>query len=721
MGGTLQFPPHTCGNGGESVAVRIHATAIRDCSPDEARAVFAEILGPGFEAVPIHEHQGWTWFTTSVWGVSGGDLNKGLCRLARPALQFTTSDGSRWHLTVHGGAHGQEAFLHEFGCFSHPASPDQDDELAAEALNDAPEPIDPDLSFLEDEPEAPARPKTAFDSVAEDFAFVGVPLPEPLYEELRKLPYSQAVNRLRQWQANEIPRSLAGAGIAHDSEAMRRVLLWENITESEHGSDLGNLPRLLSVLGLGGEWDDYVRQAEEAAKQPLSCEYEAEEGNDFQSEHEPPADHARMVLNLVEALPLTAIEGGAVPLPPKKISRLGFPSDACSTWPAPTMAVRVQLPKGAKKPPVETLPEAQGILALGTSDGFEIGFLNRAWFLKSDLVQSVGKKLTQLLVHPPDGTVMEVNFAVENEVPTYQRFRGTVRGEMLWVEQSYPALTHNALAGAIEIAGYERKTKIKTRDEAEAQALEQAARRDNHLHDMQVKRKGLVVAVDFDSGNLAKLLLRLRYRDIWDFGPLEAHEAKQYEERIAMQKKLRRAGAEAARQRAAPHDADVLLKGRHSWYWRSDFQRFDKLDQEQRQTFDGTMTALGFTPVGDLVVKKVRDIMLHVFISNDRTIYGILMGKRAMYMGHEFVSRLSDGSGLTTTTNAMVESKPEQGIYYRSFPGLDPESLYKKHLQGLDRFRTRKAVSPVLLEPTLIGVAQEIELAFERQRQTEDQ
>ena len=36
---------------------------------------------------------GWTWFTTSVWGVSAGDLNRGLCHLARPALQFTTSDG----------------------------------------------------------------------------------------------------------------------------------------------------------------------------------------------------------------------------------------------------------------------------------------------------------------------------------------------------------------------------------------------------------------------------------------------------------------------------------------------------------------------------------------------------------------------------------------------------------------------------------------------------
>ena len=75
------------------VAVRIHVTAVRDCPVEEARDTYTGILGPAFQNVEIHEHGGWTWFMTSVWGVSSTDLNKGLCQLARPALQFTTSDG----------------------------------------------------------------------------------------------------------------------------------------------------------------------------------------------------------------------------------------------------------------------------------------------------------------------------------------------------------------------------------------------------------------------------------------------------------------------------------------------------------------------------------------------------------------------------------------------------------------------------------------------------
>ena len=78
------------------MAYRIHVTAVRDCPIDEVRATFLDILGPGFEQVQVHEHSGWVWFSTSVWGVRAKDLNKGLCRLARPGLQFTTCDGDRW-------------------------------------------------------------------------------------------------------------------------------------------------------------------------------------------------------------------------------------------------------------------------------------------------------------------------------------------------------------------------------------------------------------------------------------------------------------------------------------------------------------------------------------------------------------------------------------------------------------------------------------------------
>src|SRR5262245_24568851 len=103
------------------MAIRIHVTAARECALEEVRAVFARRLGEGFGAVEVREHGGWVWFTTSVWGVGASDLNRGLCELARPALQFTTSDGDRWYLAVHGGPEGPRHFLHEFRYHCRPA------------------------------------------------------------------------------------------------------------------------------------------------------------------------------------------------------------------------------------------------------------------------------------------------------------------------------------------------------------------------------------------------------------------------------------------------------------------------------------------------------------------------------------------------------------------------------------------------------------------------
>ena len=50
---------------------------------------------------------------------------------------------------------------------------------------------------------------------------------------------------------------------------------------------------------------------------------------------------------------------------------------------------------------------------------------------------------------------------------------------------------------------------------------------------------------------------------------------------MEIQRKLRRAGAEAARSK----------RGR---YWRSDFTRLTELEQETREKFDRTLAALGF-------------------------------------------------------------------------------------------------------------------------------
>jgi hypothetical protein len=144
---------------------------------------------PAGDSLDIQEHGGWTWFTTSLRGVSADALNRGLCQLARPALQFTTSDGDRWYLTIHGGPRGQVHFLHEFSYHSHSPDPAEDAEWQArlDAL-DEPIPIDPRLAFLEEERSiAPDRPKAPFDQVAKALEDLGTKIPEELRRSVADL------------------------------------------------------------------------------------------------------------------------------------------------------------------------------------------------------------------------------------------------------------------------------------------------------------------------------------------------------------------------------------------------------------------------------------------------------------------------------------------------------------------------------------------------------
>ena len=691
------------------MATRIHVTAVHSGVLTEVRAVFTDILGTAFEAVPVHEQNGWVWFTTSVWGVKGSDLNAGLCRLALPALQFTTSDDARWHLTVHGGALGREDHLHEFTYFSEPPNPEHDEELAEDARNYAVEPIDPALAFLEDEPETPPRPRMPFDEVAEDFDDCGAPLPESLVEKLRALSFSEAVVGLHAWHVEAVVKALTGAGIDFDVEAVTRVLQWDSVTRREHYGGLGNLPRLLSVLGLGGQWDEYVRAAEDAPD-------ESEIGEEDETEPPPPPpDYAREVLEKVGSLALVDLDGEAVPLKTQDLRKIGFASEACSTWPSPMMAISVSLPEGGTRTPLPKpeVPhsEVYGILR---DSGFRVGLLNRTWCTKEDLEAGLGAALADFLLAPPDGAELEADFAVEGEPATYQRFRGAVSKGTWRVSQSWPRLSSEALAGLITVAAFEDRARVTCRDEAEAMAIEQAARKDNQLHNMGVRRESTTVSVDFDHGNLAKLLLRHRYPHAWDFQPAQRHEAEEFEEQRRKARAMRKAGVEAARRRAIPHERESLFRGRHSWYFRSDIEQLTELEPEPLQRFDIAMDAMGFVLVGDLVAKKQRDILLHVFVSGDRMSYGVLMAKRTMYLNVEFVSRLSNGAGLTTTTNVAVQSVPEAGVYYRSLPGLTPEALCDKHLEGLERFRKHKDAVPVELGSHAVDVACEIEMAFER-------
>jgi hypothetical protein len=712
------------------MAVRINVTAVRDCPPDEIRAVMSQVIrlacaGPDCTPVgdqlDIHEVGGWVWFTTSVWAVSAGDLNRGLCQLARPAVQFSTSDGDRWYLTVHGGPHGPVHFLHEFSYHSYSPDPAEDAERQAQLdRREEPPPVDPRLDFLEDDPSPdPDRPKAPFDLVAEALNEMGARIPDEFRASVAHLPYSAAANRYREWHAERVSKALSEAGIAHDTEGVRFVLLWEKGTAAD-GGDLGNLPWLLSVLGLGGEWDDFVRQAEAPASDPEPEPEEAvDQPADFLPPESPPEpkDLFGPVLRLIEPHELTPVAGGPFALPLDDLTLIRFFVEALSIHDTAAVVLTVSLPPDFDRETMVSSTEVEGDTVEITAYGFRAVMDNHLWFSRSDLKNQLDEGLAHLLDHLPDGSAIDLAFALDDRPALAQRYRGRVEGGEWQIGETFPPLTREALAGGLDLARYAAGDRVrhKLRDEVEAEAVAELARRDPNLWDMRVEQKGRTVRCRSDIvGHLPKVIFRHRFAAHWDVAAHDREAARLHRERLALQRRMRRAGAEAARRRAAPHDDEVLIRGKLGPFWRSDFTRLTELEQETRQKTDEALVGLGFRIVGDLVAKKQRDMVLRTYASRDGLSYGVLLAKRTMYLGYEFFSRFADGSTLITTTNCSMESRPELRVYYKTQPGLDPGALFEKHRWGIARFETRKGTAPVPLEPSLRGVARELDRAVAR-------
>ncbi|HMP59187.1 MAG TPA: hypothetical protein PKD86_07530 [Gemmatales bacterium] len=696
------------------MATRLHATAIRHDHLDEVRRTFVELLGPGFEGVEITAHGGWLSFCTSVWGVNSKNLLKGLCALGRPGLNFTTEDDSRWYGTVV-GAPGQPTFIHEHSLYA--ATPSAEWLAHYEQPEPEEEEIDPALSFLE-EPPPPGGPRNApLDRFLGAQGFAGMTIPDELRARLLALPITEAVLELRQWSVQSFIDALAAAQIPHDPEAVRATLLWENLTPAERDSSLGNLPRLLSVLGLGGQWDKFVHESEHPEQvEPETCELEP-------SPPPPDVDAIAPVLARLAGTSLTPLADQALNLPLDRAARITFLADLARvegqplgvvftfTWPADAER-KVSLPA------VEIHANEEEVQWIVEPGRLRVGFTEHETINDCKLSDWLGKKVTQWMKKLPEGVRLEVAMAAAEPTTTHQRFAGPIKGKDWQVEESYPALPGDVLREALDWSARTEKSSFTAVDEAEFEAIMRVIRRDPQLTNLRIKQKGLKIQADWDvTGELARVFARQRLRDRFDLSAQAAAQSAGAAKRRQERREMMRGMVAAARARSAPHDAAILYRGKHTLFWASDFMLLDQLEPEPRDQFTKAVTDLGFTLVGDFVAKKFRDFVLRCWISDDRKTYAIMTAKRSLYLSIEFFTRFANKMTLTTTTNSSVDSRPKKGVFYKVLPGLGGAELHAKHVWGIQQFESKHGTQPVPLEPTLLGVVQEFDQALGRMPQ----
>src|SRR5262249_24604372 len=157
-----------------------------------------------------------------------------------------------------------------------------------------------------------------------------------------------------------------------------------SVTENERESDLGNLPRRLSVLGLGGLWDDWVRRAEV----PPQPEPESAPESGLEDAVPPTADECDAlgpVLSITESLDLTLLAKGPSPLPLADLTLILFFVEALSIHRTAGLVLSVTLPESFDRSRLAPAHVGRAGRAELTQDGFRIGLQNHLWFNRTDL------------------------------------------------------------------------------------------------------------------------------------------------------------------------------------------------------------------------------------------------------------------------------------------------------------------------------------------------
>jgi hypothetical protein len=244
------------------MAVRIHVTATM-ADQDVLRNCFREIVGAAIDSINIETTPPWSFFVTSVWGVASSKLIEGLLKIPAVGLQLTTEDASRWHLTLTRPGHPPQSFMHEFYLFQNRNDP----RLTA----DPPEPdqTDPRLAFLEPDPDPELqRPWSQFDSVAENYAYAGVPIDTAFRDRVQTMDYGQAVNEFQAYETARMADALQAAGLQFERQKLIDSLLWNSVTDREHEADIDNLPSVLFTLGLRGSIAEFFAGHDESPDNP---------------------------------------------------------------------------------------------------------------------------------------------------------------------------------------------------------------------------------------------------------------------------------------------------------------------------------------------------------------------------------------------------------------------------------------------------------------------
>ena len=700
------------------MAVRRHIVAGLNIDRDGFAEAFADLGQPQIEVTGP-----WTWFMASAWAVNADKLLERMEKLSCTALHMLTSDGCRWYLNLRGP--GQEPFSTCYEFHMATASGEDEDEAEYDYEDEYDEEDAPgvvgvtipvlhtvvngtvqiagddffnrDMGDVEDDEEEENRGPG--ETMAEDYAFLGCPLPANLVDEIRDLSRGEARERVAEWQTEAIRDALGRFGIAFEPDAVRDVLSGASVTNAEWSNDIGNLPRFLLVLGFGGTFQEFVDQ----------CVHEEQKAVEDPEVNDP--DIVLEMLKDLDACTPRPLNDGPVLVAAESVGLL----TRLAQWISSLTSTGIL----AEGPCVAEVDPARYF----SRHSMAWRQTEKGWHIWSSFSFSRAQalKLAHYIRALPDGARLEILFQPMHQDKKGQRYLGTVRNGAFALEKAYPQRSAQILQESIafiedaaeRIHGAGRGLPWRADSEAQVSDVLALAHHSISFYNSPPRVDGLELHVRRGmKWDLAELFFLLRFRVA-----LNLEEA--IREEAGLVREMRKGDAEWEEQMSAPRTGVVLHECESIRVDEADVSDLEPRELRRLKSADRGFTTLGFTLLGNVCTPDTGKVIVRGYGHESGEAYGAAMLNMYGVNAREYFTHFHEGASLTTTTVDGIESIRRVGLFFRTSATKDLAMLFEEHRTGVAKLKDA-GLTPKPAEPTLDAFARAVADAMHRRKLAEE-
>jgi hypothetical protein len=348
-------------------------------------------------------------------------------------------------------------------------------------------------------------------------------------------------------------------------------------------------------------------------------------------------------------------------------------------------------------------------------------------------IQEVSDFVTTL---PEDS---QVDFISANKGPHLeagcQCYQGVIRNGQWHVSASYPAMSRDTLAAALDLCrAIDQPGPLDAQTEA-IPTMDAVERSESFMTDVtRPYRSGRQIAIDEDCKISSALqFFRQRFRDTWNVEEAQTRDDVSKTKFDALLTEIEQAMAapyddelifdEQQRNVFHPDTNDVPQKGLaqslstlfQGYYPHHDTPKYLTSVAPSIESIDVVMHAMGFDLLGDMLCERINDILTRGYACVESQTFALLMLGTSGQYSLNFYTRFDDNSSQTTTSIPDPDALADAGIFRNSYPDTDYQTLYTMHLHHIEQ-KTMQGARPQAITSTSEALAACIDEFLQRQR-----